>query len=207
MTRSLDVLVLENRAGAADERVRALELAGHRVHRCHDAGDRGFPCRGVSHPGSCPLDRRIDVAVVVRRRVTPRPTALEAGVQCALRAQVPLVEDGPEALDPFGPWIAGRVGEDDDLVAACALAVDRSFDPLRDQVRAKVAPLLQNAGIDPGSVACDVERTGPALSVRLDVPVAVSTAVEQALGVRVLDAIRSSPHTFGQVHVQVRPPM
>ena len=203
MTRSLDVLVVENRNGAADAAVRTLEAAGHRVHRCHSPGDRGFPCRGVADPEGCPIDGHIDVAVLVRRKVTPRPTPLEDGVSCALRAGVPIVEDGPAALDPFEPWIADRVRPDGDVVVACALAADRAFDPLREKVRSKIAPLLVAAGIDPALVGCDVDPTALALRVHLDLPVAVDTGLEQALGVRVLDAVRASGRTYGQVHVQV----
>lgn len=207
MTRTLDVLVLENRRGVGDEAVRSLEAAGHTVHRCHDADDRGFPCRGVLDPDGCPIDGHVDVAVLVRRSVTPRPTPLEDGVSCAVRAGVPIVEEGPEALDPFEPWIATRVRPDGDLVVACALAADRSFDPLRDDVRTKIGPLLHAAGLDPSEVGCDVQPAGSALDVHLDVPVAIDSSLEQALGVRVLDAVRSGGRgTYPQVHVQVHHP-
>jgi hypothetical protein len=160
----------------------------------------------VKEPDGCPIDHHIDVAVLVRRKVTPRPTPLEDGVSCALRAGVPIVEDGPEALDPFESWIADRVRPDGDVVVACALAADRAYDPLRENVRTKILPLLAAAGVDPALVGCDVEPDAFALNVHLDVPVVVDTALEQALGVRVLDAVRASGRTYGQVHVQVHHP-
>jgi hypothetical protein len=103
MTKPLDVLVIESHPGAAAEAVQALEAAGHHVHRCYDDHSHGFPCLGVIDPAECPLARRTDVALLVRRRVAPGPTALEQGATCAIRAGVPLVEAGPEPLVPSSP--------------------------------------------------------------------------------------------------------
>lgn len=124
----LDVLLIESRPGSGAIDAGRLEAAGHRVHRCHPdtrpgleaplpARDR-YLCTGVT--AWCPLDDGVDVALLVRRRVMPRPVAREAGVSCALRAGVPVVEDGPAVLDPFEPWLAGRVAGD--VVAACEAA-------------------------------------------------------------------------------------
>jgi len=33
-------------------------------------------------------------------------------VSCAIRAGVSVVEHGSDILDPFEPWLAGRVGDD-----------------------------------------------------------------------------------------------
>src|SRR3546814_9180958 len=59
----------------------------------HEPGEPAFPCKGLVDPSSCPLEGHIDVALLVRPRIAPRPTAVEDGVTCALRAGVPLVED------------------------------------------------------------------------------------------------------------------
>lgn len=128
--RSLDVLVIESRPGSGSSDAGRLEAAGHRAHRCYPdvrpgpdplpARDR-YLCTGVTK-GSCPIDEGVDVALLVRRRVVPRPVAREAGVSCALRAGVPVVEDGPAVLDPFEPWLAGRVAGD--VVAACEVAAE-----------------------------------------------------------------------------------
>lgn len=206
MTRSLDVLVLESRDGVATEAARSLEAAGHRVHRCHEPGDRGFPCRGVTEPNGCPIDGHVDVALLVRGRVTPRPTPLEDGVSCAVRAGIPIVEEGSDLLDPFDPWITDRVRADGDVAMACALAADRALDPLRESIRAKIGPLLTAAGIAPATVGCDVDPDGSSLQVHLDVPVEVDRSLEQAIGVRVLDAVRGFHQTFGSVHVLVHQP-
>ena len=122
----LDVLVVENRPGVAADAVAALGRAGHRVHRCHDDDDRGFPCRGVVEPDTCPLVGAVDVTLVVRRGVTPRPTGLEHGVSCSLRSRVPVVEDGPTALDPFDGWLAGRVRTGQPVVDAVEVVARES---------------------------------------------------------------------------------
>jgi hypothetical protein len=134
MTRPLDVLVIESHPGVAASAVHALEAAGHHVQRCYDDDSLGFPCRGVIDPAECPLARHSDVALLVRGRVAPRPTELEQGASCALRAGVPLVEDGPAALDPFEPWLAARV--DDSVVNTCEAASDTALGELRRPISA-----------------------------------------------------------------------
>ena len=153
---SLDVLLVESHPGNGARVAGALERAGHHVHRCHEPGATGFPCTEITSPGSCPLDAGVDVALLVRR-VAPHPTDLEQGVSCALRAGLPIIEDGPTILDPFEPYLTGRV----------AVSFHREGTNLR------------------------IDLAGP--------PAAAAT--RQALGVRVLDALRSSGRTFGQVDV------
>jgi hypothetical protein len=199
---SLNVLVLENRPGAAGDDVPALIEAGHRVHRCHEAGDDEFVCRGM-RDRDCPLDGDIDVALLVRRGVAPRPSALEDGVRCAIRAGVPIVEQGPDTLDPFEPWITRRVPLGGSVVTECAVAVDRALDPVRDAIMARIRAVLAVAGIDESTVSCEIEQRGQAAHVHLLLPGTVDKSVEQALGVRVLDALRSCGRTFGAVHVHV----
>lgn len=212
MTKTLDVLLIEARAGDGAVDADRLEAAGHRVHRCWTTTDPTDPhpgsnaeeqslCTGVT-AGSCPLDHGIDVALLVRRRITRQPTATEAGVSCALRAGIPVVENGPDLLDPFEPWLTARVG--DDVAASCLEAVERGFEPLRDDIRNRITGVLHGAGVDPHAVESAVTYDHPRLTVQLRGP-AVSTSVQQALGVRVLDAVRSSPRTFGQVDVAYEP--
>jgi hypothetical protein len=202
MKQNLNVLVLENRAGAAGEDVPALLEAGHRVHRCHDAGDEDFVCRGMRDEG-CPLDGDIDVALLVRRGVTPRPSHLEDGVRCAIRAGIPIVEQGPDTLDPFEPWITRRVPLGGSVVTECSVAADRSFDPVRDAILSRIGAVLMASGVDMSSVGCEIESRDQIAHVHITLPSACTSSVEQALGVRVLDALRSSGRTFGQVHVHV----
>jgi hypothetical protein len=201
MTKPLEVLVIESHRGAAAAAVHDLEAAGHHVQRCYDEDSSGFPCRGIVVAAQCPLARHTDVALLVRSRVAPHPTALEQGVTCAIRAGVPLVEAGPAALDPFELWLTARV--DDDVVATCEGACDAALGELRREILRLVAPVLFAAGIAADRAACRLEPEATSLNVRFDLPVGVSPAVRQALAVRVLDAVRGSGRTYGPVQVAV----
>ena len=201
MTKTLEVLVIESHRGAAAAAVHDLEAAGHHVQLCYDEDDPGFPCRGVIDPTQCPLARHADVALLVRSRVAPHPTALEHGATCAIRAGVPLVEAGPAALDPFEDWLAARV--DDDVVATCEAASDAALGELRREILRLVGPVLFTAGVTAARTMCRLELEATRLNVRFDLPVTVSPAVRQALAVRVLDAVRGSGRTYGPVQVSV----
>lgn len=197
------MLLLENRPGVGVTEQAALEAAGHRVHRCHEVTDDGFSCVGMVGDRRCPLDDAIDVALLVRRGVSPRPTPLEDGVRCATRHDVPIVEHGPDALDPFAPWIAHRVGLGEDVVDECVIAADRADEPLRRAVQDRIGPVLAAAGLRPDDVVCDIEPIGSLLVVHVDVFTDVDARLEQAIAVRVLDAVRDCGRTHGQVSVQV----
>lgn len=201
MTRTLDVMLIESHQGAAAAAVRALEAAGHHVHRCTDGSAPAFPCYGITDPAQCPLARHVDVALVVRRQVSPRPTASEHGTTCALRAGVPLVEAGPTALDPYEPWLSARV--DEDVVVTCEAASDKGLGELRREIMRLVGPILHGAGIPPHRAVCHLMPALTRLGVRFELPAAASPAVKQALAVRVLDAVRGAGRTYGPVHVSV----
>jgi hypothetical protein len=203
MTDQLDVLVLENRPGAAAYATATLEDAGHRVHRCHDADASAFPCRGLDRPDDCPLDHPVDVAVVVRHGVAPRPTYYEHGVLCAIRRGVPIVEAGPDILDPFGPWVTERREVDGDIEGGCRAAVTKGFDPLRRAIRAGIAPLLAEHGIAANASTCSIERRGGRLAVRVEVAAPIDARLEQSLAVRTFDAIRAERRRFDEVGVEV----
>jgi hypothetical protein len=203
MSDPLDVLVLENRPGAAKFATATLEKAGHHVHRCHDVDCSAFPCRGIDKPGTCPLDHPVDVAVVVRHGVTPRPTYYEHGVLCAIQRGLPIVEAGRDILDPFGPWVTERRDDDSDLESACYSAVVKGFAPLRSAVKDRLAPVLNEHDIEPDAVECVVERRDSALMVSVLVDRPIDARVEQALAVRAFDAIRADRRHFDEVDVQV----
>ncbi len=206
MIKTLEVLVVESHPRAADDAAAALEAAGHRVHRCHNEADRGFPCRGVLEAAACPLHEHIDVALLVRRRINPSPTPLEGGVTCAIRARVPIVEEGLETLDPFTPWITTRLQPGADVVSACTDTVHLGFEPLYRRIAARISALLTSADIDRDDVGCRIEPDGSSLHVHLSLPVTVERSFEQALAVRVLDALRDTGPTFGHVDVHVHTP-
>ena len=203
MTKDLDVLVIESHPHVASEAIRHLEAEGHRVHRCYEEPDKGFPCRGLASPPDCPIDTSVDVALVVRAGYAPAPSHFEEGVSCAVRAHVPIVERGPEQVDPFRPWITVRVPPDGDVSDACTQAVAESYAPIRRAVQARIGRLLHTQAIDPEAVSVRFEADRGALDVHLDLPVVVRRSVEQALAVRVLDALRGTGRTFGRVDVHV----
>lgn len=200
MTKPMDVLLIEAHPGDGEVAADRLQAAGHTVHHCYTDHDHTVCSAITDH--TCPLDDGIDVALLARGRITPRPTATEAGVACAVRAGIPVVEMGSDVLDPFEPWVAARV--DDDVVAACEEGVRRGYDSLRSGIRQRTERTLQSAGIDPGDVSVSFEVDAPRLTVQLQGP-PVTPSVQQALGVRVLDALRSEPRTFGQVNVTYVP--
>lgn len=198
----LDVLILESRRGAARHHAEALREAGHRVHLCHDQGSFDFPCRAITDGEACPIDGGIDVALVVRRGVNPRPTASEQGVSCAIRAGLPLVEDGPSVLDPYEPFLTLRVtGNVADSIVQAQASDD---EQLRTTIRAGVEPTLSRVGVDPDELGCTFQRAGTHLRVELAVPEAARD-VDQALAVRVIDLLHDTRRTYDQIDVVFRP--
>lgn len=195
----LDIMLVESRSNAAEKAVAELTAAGHRVHRCHEHGASSFPCAGVLDHDRCPIDGGVDVALLVRREDSTEPTVWEHGVSCALRAGVPVVEDGPAETDPYREWIAARVGGGS-VAATVENVAQRAFDPLVRTIEARTRRLIESAHIDPGDVTWVVESRGHELAIRLDGP-RMTRQLQQAIAVRVLDALRSIPQTYGQVDV------
>ena len=120
------VLVVESDRRAADEAITDLQAAGHRVVRCHEADLPAFPCNALCDQGSCPLEtkERVDVVLDFRAHPYPKPTSFEDGVSCALRHHVPLVVAGTSALNPFDKWTT-VIADGHNAVEACELAVTR----------------------------------------------------------------------------------
>ncbi len=161
MTKTLDVLVVGSdplateRGASGRSQARATGSTA-----AIEPGETAFPCVGLTDPDRCPLDQAIDVTLLVRRGIHPRPMPAEDGVRCAIRAGVPIVEDGSDFYDPFDPWVARRVGPSDDVVAECVAAADRRFDQLRALVRERIARLAAAAGTSANEVTCRIEPTG-----------------------------------------------
>ncbi len=204
MPETLDVLMLESHPHAGAEAIASLEAHGHRVHRCHDDPEQPFPCRGLADPAGCPLDGQIDVAVLAQRGRATVPTELEGGVRCAIRAHVPVIETTAGTFDPYGPWVTARLPIGGDVVSACTEVAEHRFDELGELIRSRIARLLTAAAIDPADVACSFEETATSLDVHLVLPTTVSLGLQQALAVRVLDAVRVDVRTYGRVDVHVR---
>lgn len=203
MSTPLDVLLLESHPGVAEPSAQALAEAGHRVHRCHPAGDTGYACVGLTGDHTCPIDGHVDAAVLVRAHGTSAPTPYEDGVRCAVRARVPVVEVGDKESDPFADWVTLRT-EERSLNAACQAAVELARQPLADAVLAKVGPLLRLADVDPAGIGCNITVRWPDMDVELVLPAAVDRRLEQAVGVRAFDALRSFTSTYRTVNVTTR---
>lgn len=78
-------------------------------------------------------------------------------------------------------------------------------ESLRREIVRRVTPLLAGAGITARATQCRLVPAGTRLEVHFVLPTSVSPAVEQALAVCVLDAVRGIEVTYGPVHVTVRP--
>lgn len=199
MGTSLNLLVLESHAGVADHSIEALEAAGHRVHRCHDGG-RAFPCVGVTSPHECPIDRHVDAALLVRRGVAPATTPLEDGVPCALRAGIPVVEDGTDLLDPYAEHITTRVTTDESVVDACERAVVESMQPLEADVAAALVPFLEANGMHAGEVGVRLEPLGELLRIHLDA-VGLPPMLVGQLSVKAVDTVRAMRRSWATIEV------
>jgi hypothetical protein len=203
---TLDVLLLE--AGSGDGTTDALHLeeAGHRVHRCFDAhGAVGSvhpsgwaPCRALT-AGDCPLDGSVDVALLARRGVTPRPGLREAGVRCAVRAGVPIVEDGGDLLDPFAQWVSHRT-DGTGVVAACEAAATEALAPVIERLRMASSVLLAGRGIDSSEIDATFEVDGDHLVIHVTGP-PVPVTVGRALSDRARDAVAALSRRFRCIDV------
>jgi hypothetical protein len=199
--RPLDVLLIESHRRVADHAAGELRSAGYRVHRCYAPDDQGFPCQAIRPSGRCPIDQGVDVALVVRSGVVPRPTPLEVGVSCAIRAGIPVAEQGTTTLDPFAPWLTHRI--DHDVVQGVAVAASRGFDELYADVTAVTTNMLPVDHPD-RATDCVFERDGHRLVVHLYGP-PVDARTEGAMAVRVLDAVWRSGRSYGTVDVSYHP--
>lgn len=71
---------------------------------------------------------------------------------------------------------------------------------LRERILRRIDPVLHAVGVDAHEVRCDVGGDLGDLHVILRGPLA-ATAIRQAIGVRVIDAVRGSGQTLGSVSV------
>ncbi|HVT76846.1 MAG TPA: hypothetical protein VHD87_07430 [Acidimicrobiales bacterium] len=196
----LKVLLVESQPGSGLADTTRLLEAGHSVVGCFPDrwGDQPRPhpfvCTGVAE-GTCPIEDGVDVALVVRPQAQPRPTGLEAGAQCALRAGIPLVERGLEAYDPYEPWVGARVHGD--VVLACEEAIDASNDDLRHEIFRRIHPILDDAGLVAHELRFGFDTTGGELRVTISGP-AIAEEFEQRMAVRVADAVRATRRHFSK---------
>lgn len=204
MVDPVRVLVVESHRGLASVAASTLEAAGHEVHRCFGPDDSGFPCVGMQGQ-PCPVEHGVDVVFLHRAGSTARPTPLEDGVLCALRAGVPVVEARARTavVDPFGAFVSAWVDPKEPAVDAVERAALGRYEDLADTVLARVDPLLAHAGLGAGDVTCEVVREDGALQVLIRTRTPVPALVAQSLAVRALDAVRTSGLGRGHVGVHV----
>jgi hypothetical protein len=202
----MDVLLIESHPGLGRQAAHELERAGHRVHRCTDAGERlgepstsGSPCQGLRDEGVCPLDvAELGAAVLVRLGSELRTG--EHGAICAARNRIPMVVSG----DPPGtPLPVADTVQLDDLPAA----VERAAESGTSHASAVVRELLSLGVIgrddiddDDPAVVVQVERSARRLRLTIwlrdDDPrrAEITRAAGQALrahdrGVAVIDVV------------------
>jgi hypothetical protein len=161
----------------------AIEAASHEVVRCAPTDAAGFTCAGLA--GDCPLDARVDVAVVVRGTSSTEVAPGEIGVICALRDHVPLVLCGDPAACAYGDRADAVAATVEELPSAMQTAVDASMARLSEQI-------AWTAG-----VPVSVRRDGDAVHVTVpaDAPERVAVLAHQAAhrllrGVRTIDVSR-----------------
>jgi hypothetical protein len=80
---------------------------------------------------------------------------------------------------------------------------DVELDRLRDRILVAIDPVLRATGVDAHEVTCELHGGLERLEVVLRGP-SEALAVRQALGVRVLDAVRQGERTIGAVRVTCR---
>ena len=108
-------------------------------------------------------------------------------------------------IDSSNVLVLQTNSHDDDVPHACADGVDAGQGPLRRAITGRISALLGAAGIDASTVDCTIEGGPVELLIHLDLPVPVGQGVEHTLAVRVLDAVRSTGHTYGRIDVSVSP--
>ena len=140
------------------------------------------------------------MALVVRRGVGPAPTPLEDGVSCALRAGIPVVEDGTDLLDPYAEFITTRVGAEENVADACQRAVLEGMRPLEDEVAASLVPFLEANGLREGDCVVRLEPCGELLRIHLRAEGLTPTLTGQ-LSVKAVDTVRAMRRTWPSIEV------
>jgi len=101
-----------------------------------------------------------------------------------------------------------RIPPNADVVAACVDVAATVEQGLAEEIRHRIARVLEPTEIDPAAVTCWTEGDRSGLDVHVNVPGQLPHGVEQAIAVRTLDALRSTGRTYGRVdvHVHENPP-
>jgi hypothetical protein len=191
-------MLVESRSGAGDAACNALRAAGCRVHRCGAPDEEGtvVPCRAIDDPDTCPISIGVDVALVVRPQTAPTG-GVEPGLTCALRAGVPVVEEGPSRFDPYVRRTT--TCSSNDVVETCRQAVVESRRPLQDRLACVTEPIVGDDVELRWSIDLTPDRAhlvghGPPIDARL----------RNRVAVRAIDAVRGSPFARPRIDVSYR---
>lgn len=183
----MDVLVTESIAGAAETAAAELVAAGHRVHRCHEAGAPLFPCAGLA--SSCPLESgEVDLVLAVRPHVRTTPAAGEDGVTCGLRRRLPVAVYGQTVMNPFEAFGADPV--EGDLVAECVRIAGARRPGHEDAAREIILDTLAVEGHTTDGVDCVVRRHDDRLAVEVLLDPSVPAKAREVVAVRVVGRLR-----------------
>jgi len=196
----MNVLVNEAEPGAADHAIELLEAAGHRVLRCHERGDAPFPCAALGSNSTCPLHHPgVDVAVTVRQHPRSRPSLLEDGIACALRARVPVVVSGEVLLNPYEE-LGAEIVEGEHVVGGTERI---AVAPSPNHSAIATDALRRATHSHTGEVIASVRRSRSGLHVELEaLPTVDQAAVKQAVP-RVIAALRAYDRDAPRIDVTI----
>ena len=197
---TLNVLVVENEPGVADEATQELRNAGHCVLSCRESGAAVFPCRGIVDAAACPLrSHPVDVALLVRSGVQSHPSAREDGARCALAHRVPLVVAGDPVLDPYDEYATRTLGRTYDVVDACELAATAPIEALSRRAAEVIQEVCgQDVVPDPNAT---VTRRDGCLRVKLPQVAAMTKDQRSRAAVRIAMALRELDPFAGGIDI------
>ena len=108
-----------------------------------------------------------------------------------------------QGVRPCPYWARAAHDRPMTFVPLAASAQSPDLEQLRSSILRQVASVARSVGVEEHELACDLRGDPGQLRVRFTGPQRLS-AVRQALGVRVLDAVHADGRTFGAVEVELR---
>lgn len=81
--------------------------------------------------------------------------------------------------------------------------VARQLEELRREIHRRIAPVLRTVGVEDHEVLVTIDGSVADLRITLFGPSDAESA-QQALGVRVLDAVHAQLRTYGRIHIAYR---
>ena len=172
----MKILVVADDIADAENLEAMLLSDGHEVTSCRD--EFGGPCRGLDHIEACPLERRVDLAVIARSANTRRGLG-EMGALCAERRRVGVVE-----IDPSQPA--------DESIAAMHARAERGVCHAHERA---IIHELESAGAGDGAFV-GVSRTGGVVRVTVLLDRVRWAATDDAALARLSDRVGAAARRF-----------